>query len=399
MDFDEVVDRSGTFSLKWDNPKNAPGLPDIIPLWVADMDFPPPEAVLEAVRARAAHPIYGYTRAPLEYAEAVSRWCASRQGLDPEPAEILMAPSVMPAISAAIQAFTNKSEGVMIMPPVYHPFFKVVEENGRALVEAPLARSPDGAWSMDFEGMERAAARAEAAGTRLSAILVSSPHNPVGRVWSRPELDELLHFARRKGAAILCDEIHSDIILGERAFASMAAYKGKEAEKVLVFGGPNKTFNIAGLHICHAIARDTDTRLAMKKAISAWGFGLPNAFSLAAALAAYRAGGPWLDELLTYLRKNYGFLVEFLSDRLPGILAGRVEGSYLAWLDARSLLGDRRRDADDAALVQRLEDFGRVKVSPGSGFGREGGGYLRLNFACPRSILAEGLERITRTLE
>jgi cystathionine beta-lyase len=316
---------------------------------------------------------------------------------------MLMAPAVMPALAAAIQAFTEKGEGVMILPPVYHPFYSIVEENDRVLVEAPLARcdSPSGAqesWAMDFERMERAALIAESAGTRLTAILVSSPHNPVGRVWSDAELEGLIDFARGRGLAILCDEIHSDIILGDRPFRSMARAAGERARKLVVFSGPNKTFNVAGLHICQVIARDESARLAMKRAISAWGFGLPNVFSLIAALAAYREGETWLDELLAYLKGNRRFLLDFLSARLPDIRVSPVEGSYLAWLDLRVLLEKRGEGLGEALLAQKLEEEGRVRLSPGSGFGKEGSGYLRLNFATPRSILAEGLERMAKTI-
>jgi cystathionine beta-lyase len=404
MNFDRVIDRSGSYSIKWDNPKNGHGLSDIIPLWVADMDFAPPPAVIEAIRKRAEHPIFGYTRALRAYNEAVAAWYARRQDLELDPDDMLMAPAVMPALAAAIQAFTEKGEGVMILPPVYHPFYSVVEENGRVLVEAPLHRGggagdADGAWSMDFEGMRRAAAAAERAGIKLAAIIVSSPHNPVGRVWSDAELEELRDFARERDLALLCDEIHSDIVLGDRPFRSMARMAGEQARKLVVFSGPNKTFNIAGLHICQAVARDERTRAAMKRAISAWGFGLPNVFSLTAALAAYREGGGWLDELLLYLKGNCRLLSDFLSARLPGIGVSPVEGSYLAWLDLRALLERRGEGSDEKPLAQTLEEEGRVRLSPGSDFGKEGSGYLRLNFACPRSILAEALERMARTIE
>jgi cysteine-S-conjugate beta-lyase len=398
MDFDRVIDRRGTRSLKWDDPKNAPGLPDIIPLWVADMDFPPPEAVLAAIEGRAGHPIFGYTRAGGDYAEAVAAWYAARHGIGLRPADLVLAPAVMPAIAAAIQAFTEKGEGVMIMPPVYKPFYDIVLDNGRVLVEAPLARDSGGAYSMDRRSMEEAAARASAEGLVLKAVLVSSPHNPVGRVWSEAELAGLRSFARERGLALICDEIHSDIILGDRPFRSLAAVEGDEAGKLVVLAGPNKTFNIAGLHLCHAIARDEGTRIAMRRAIAAWGFGSPNAFSLVAALAAYREGGPWLDELLAYLRGNLAYLAGFLRARLPEIGLSPLEGSYLAWLDLRSLLAARALGPSELALAARLEDEGRVRLSPGSGYGKEGSGYLRLNLACPRSILAEGLERFAATI-
>ena len=397
MDFDRFIDRSGSYSLKWDNPGNAPGLPDIIPLWVADMDFAPPPAVAEAIRARAEHPVFGYTRASGDYGEAVAAWYRARQGLELPPADILMAPAVMPSLAAALRAFTDKGEGAMIMPPVYHPFYSTVEENDRVLVGAPLARRSDGEWEMDFEGMEAAADKAARSGVPLKAIVVSSPHNPVGRVWTDVELESLLAFARRRGAALVCDEIHSDIILGDKPFRSMARFEGEEARNLVVLSGPNKTFNIAGLHISQVIARDEATRAAMKRALSAGGYGLPNAFSLTAALAAYREGASWLDELIAYLRGNHRFLLGFLSSRLPEIGVSSLEGSYLAWLELRSILASRG-EGDEAELCRGLEAKGRVRVSPGRDFGKEGSGFVRLNLATPRSILAEGLERMVSFL-
>ncbi len=395
MDFDRIIDRSGTHSLKWENPKNGPGLKQILPLWVADMDFAPPEAVLEAIRRRAQHPIFGYTKQAAEYFEAVSAWYARRQGIDIGVGEILMAAAVMPAIAAALHAFTERGDGVMIMPPVYHPFFSAVEENERRVVQAPLARLADG-WALDFEGMERAAGEASRSGTRLRAILFSSPHNPVGRVWTRSELERLADFAQARGLVLLCDEIHSDMILGPRPFTSLAALRGARAKGIVVFSGPNKTFNIAGLHICQVMARDEEERSRMRRAISAGGFGQPNVFSLAAALGAYREGEAWLEELLAYLRGNLGFLGAFLKERAPELSLSAVEGSYLAWLDARGLL--TRQGRDEAALATELETEARVRLSPGSGFGAEGTGFLRLNFACPRSMLSEALERMAPSL-
>lgn len=399
MNFDTVIDRKDTLSLKWDNDKNVPGLPDIIPLWVADMDFAPPDAVLEAIRKRALHPIFGYTNAGSEYFEAVSGWYRARQALELPPGDILLAPSVMPSLSIAVNAFTQRGEGVMILTPVYHPFFSTVEENGRVVVPTTLVRSADGSWGMDLAGMEAAADKAEKTGARLRAIIVSSPHNPVGRVWRQAELDALLAFASRRSLVIFCDEIHSDIILGERPFLSMASIEGERAKGLIVLSGPNKTFNIAGLHISQVIARDRATREIMKRALSAAGYSQPNIFSLVAATAAYREGGEWLDELLVYLKGNYRFLLELLARELPEVGVSELEGSYLAWLDLHAVLAKRGERSDERGLAAMLEEKGRVKLSPGSGFGATGAGYLRLNLACPRSLLAEGMRRMTETVK
>jgi cysteine-S-conjugate beta-lyase len=394
MDFDRVVDRRGTLSVKWDNPGNGPGKSDIIPLWVADMDFPPPSAVVRAIARRAEHPIYGYTRTPDDYLEAVARWYASRLGAKVEPGELLTAPSVMPAIGAAVRAFSEPGETVIVMPPVYYPFFSIVRDNGRRVAEAPLTRAADGSWSFEGAALDAAADAAEAAGHRPAALLVSSPHNPVGRGWSELEAGAMLGFCERRGLTLLCDEIHADIIPGDRPFRSLAASEGP----IVVFGGPNKTFNIAGLHISHVVAPREKERRAMKGALAALGSDSLNAFSIVAALAAYSEGADWLDELLRYLRGNDAFLRAFMAERLAGASAPALEGTYLAWLDARPIL-ERLGMADERGLARRLEEEGRVKVSAGGIFGRGGAGHFRINLACPRSVLAEGLERMARTVE
>ncbi len=394
MDFDRVVDRRGSLSVKWDNPGNAPGKTDIIPLWVADMDFPPPPAVIEAIARRAAHPIYGYTRTPDDYLEAVARWYCSRLGAKVDPGEILTAPSVMIAIGAAIRAFSEPGEAVIVMPPVYYPFFGIVRDNGRFVAQAPLSRAADGSWALELAALDQAAEAAAKAGHRPAALLVSSPHNPVGRVWSAPEILAMVEFCERRGLTLLCDEIHADIILGGRPFRSLAASEGP----ILVFGSPNKSFNIAGLHISHVAAPRGKERLAMKGALAALGSDSLNAFSIVAARAAYMEGAEWLDELLSYLRGNDALLRTFIAERLAGASAAKLEGSYLAWLDARPLL-ERLGMADERALAERLEEEGRVKLSAGGLFGRGGEGHFRINLACPRSVLSEGLERAARTVE
>jgi cystathionine beta-lyase len=393
MDFDTLIDRAGTYSLKWDNTQNEPALPDILPFWVADMEFAAPPPVLEAISHRAGHPIFGYTRPDREYARLVAAWYATRQSLELNPDHILLAPGIMASIGAALHAFTEKGEGVIVMPPVYYPFYGIVADNDRVVLEAPLSRSGDSRWEMDFDRLERVVDEAAARGTKARAILVSSPHNPVGRVWSGPELAALLEFAHRRKLVLLSDEIHGDFVYEPGSFVSMARIEGADAAGVVVLSGPNKTFNLAGLHLNQIIVRDDAGRKAMARALSGWGFSQPNAFSFAAGIAAYRSGGSWLDELLAYLRVNREVLASFLSDRFPSARLSPTEGSYLAWIDFRltiSELGLR----DDVELASLLESEGRVKVSAGSSFKTGGEGHLRFNFVCPRALLDEGLGRI-----
>jgi cystathionine beta-lyase len=396
MDFDTVIDRRGTGSLKWDNRKNAPGLPDIIPLWVADMDFAAPPEVLAALRRRAEHPVVGYTNPPADYFPRLAAWYGSRYGMALEATDFVLGPAVMPMVAITLRAFTAPGDGVLIMPPVYYPFFEIVRDNDRTLVEVPLLNPGLGRWEMDFAGIEAAIGRQAAAGQPVRAFLLSSPHNPGGRVWTRAELERLDDIAARHGVLVLSDEIHSDIVFAPAAFTSLADHGFTNPDRI-VLAGPNKTFNIAGLHICHAIVRDPARRQRLARAVAAAGFSQPNAFAVTAAHAAYGACGPWVDGLKDYLLGNFDRLEAFLAARLPGARSFRPEATYLAWVDCRELLA-RLGLKSEVELVRVLEEEGRVKVSHGSVFGAAGTGFVRINVACPRTQLDEGLERIAATV-
>lgn len=397
MDFDTVIDRRNTGALKWDNRKNAPGLPDIIPLWVADMDFAAPEPVLEALRQRIAHPVLGYTNPPPDYFPLLAAWYRGRYGLSLEASDFLLGPAVMPAVAIALRTFTQPGDGVLIMPPVYYPFHEMPRENGRTLVEVPLKNPAAGRWEMDFAGIEAAISGQGGGDHPVRAILLSNPHNPGGRCWTLAELERLDAIAARHGLLVISDEIHSDIVFAPASFTSFAS-DGFRNPRRLVLAGPNKTFNLAGLHICHAIIRDAQLRREYARASAAAGFSQPNALSLTASIAAYRACGPWLDSLKEYLLGNFRFLEGFLSNRLPDAQSYQPEATYLAWVDFRPVIA-RLGLKNDMELALLLEEKGRVKISQGSIFGKAGEGFVRINVACPQSILAEGLERIARTLE
>ncbi len=396
MNFDTVIDRRQTFALKWDNCQNQAGLPDVIPLWVADMDFAAPDAVVVALQQRALHPVIGYTNAPAAYFELLADWYRQRYGLSLAVGDFILAPAVMPAIALALRACTVPGDAVIIMPPVYYPFFEIPRANDRRLVEVPLLNPSPGCWEMDFNGIEAAITQAAAGGQPVRALLLSNPHNPGGRVWTKSELAHLDRLACQHDLYLLSDEIHSDIVFEAGRFTSLAAAEFSSPRR-LVFAGPNKTFNIAGLHICHIIAPDATLNSTMRRAVAAAGFSQPNAFSLTAAMAAYGSCGPWVDELKTYLLGNFQWLADYVAHKLSGSVPSIPEGTYLAWLDCRALIA-RLGLRDDKHLVQILEEKGRVKVSAGSLFGKAGQGFVRVNVACPRSLLAEGMERFAATV-
>lgn len=409
--FDEIIDRRGTGSIKWDDPFNETGKPDVIPLWVADMDFAAPEPVLRAIRDRAEHPVFGYTRESPDYAAAVADWYKSRYGCTIGEDSVLLAPGMIPSLIISVRSLTSVGAGVVVFTPVYYPFYDIIRDNGRVLVSVPFAQDADLRFQLDFNALDRAIAEAAAKGVKTEAIMFCSPHNPGGRVWSPEELDSLLSYAKMRNLAFICDEIHADIDVGGAIpgesiktprvrFTSVAdrslAVPGDQSPcpgpDIVVLGAPNKTFNLAGLHLSHfAVTRD-DTRAKIRRGIAAAGFSQPNVFSLTAAHTAYRECGPWLDELNAYLRSNIDYLIEFLSARLPELKAVRPDGGYLVWLNARPLIA-RLGFSNDHDFVQALAKEGRVRFNFGSKFGSGGEGYLRMNVACPRSQLAEGLER------
>ncbi len=391
MNFDTIIDRRGTGSLKWENVKNQAGKADVIPLWVADMDFAPPREALAALRSRVEHKIFGYTNAPKEYYEALASWYGERYETAISLESVVLGPGLIPTLGIAVRSLTEKGEGVLVMPPVYYPFFSIVRDNDRVVVEAPLSRGADGAYEMDLDGADKAVSEAEARGVRTRAVLFCSPHNPGGRVWSREELAALLDFAARRGLTVVSDEIHGDIVCGPRRFVSLAGFPAHE-ERIVVLSAPNKTFNLAGLHLSHFVAPGALLRQAIKRGISAAGFHHPNVLSVTAALASYARGGPWLDALIGYLRDNMAFAVSFVNERIPGAVARFPEGTYLIWADVSRLIA-KAGLADDLDLAQRLEEEGRVKLTAGSIFGAGGKGFVRINAASPRAMLSEGLER------
>ncbi|GAB1482537.1 pyridoxal phosphate-dependent aminotransferase [Treponema sp.] len=398
MNFDKVIDRSGTDSIKWADSRNQTGIPDILPLWVADMDFPPPQEVIAAIQNRAAHPIFGYARLPDTYIKLLSNWYADRYGAKVRPESFLPAPGIIPSLGIAIRSLTHTNAGILIMPPVYNPFFDIVRDNDRAMVLAPFKECGVDPWVLDISILEKAVHDALVEGIKVEAMILCSPHNPGGRVWSHEELSSILKFADKKQLLIIADEIHGDLVTGSIPFVSFAGFGDgvrRAARRVVVLSGPNKTFNIAGLHLSHFIVENPELRVKIERGLQAAGFHEPDIFALAAASAAYEYGKPWLDELLPYLRSNLEFVAHFFIKHKCGMRSSVPEGTYLAWVDAHNLINWKGLKSD-RALVDLLALEGRVRLNPGSMYGPGGEGFVRLNVACPRATLEEGLYRIEK---
>jgi cystathionine beta-lyase len=382
--FDRVIPRDGTASVRHDGRAAYFGTADVLPLWVADMDFAAPEAVTRALAERAAHPVYGYSFYPDSLYDALMDWLKIRHGWAVQRDWIVMAPGVVPSLFATVLACTQPGEGVIVQPPVYFPFFSAVTTNGRRLVENPL-RLESGRYTMDFDHLEQCAAE----GAHL--LLFCSPHNPVGRVWNSTELEEILRIARRYDLTILSDEIHADLVYPESQHTTLAKLAG-DGDKLITAVAPSKTFNIPGLGLSSLIVPDPAQRDALRKIFDSLHVANTNPFSIAAFEAAYRGGEAWLDGLLVYLRDNRDFVGDYLRTHLPAIRLIQPEGTYLLWLDCREL------GMNDVQLREFFVRQAGVGMNHGIAFGQGGSGFMRLNIASPRHVIADALQRIANAL-
>ena len=385
-DFDRILDRTGTASVKRDFCGLRYGLEDVIPMWVADMDLPAPAPVVEALRRRAGHQAYGYTLYPDSFWQAIAGWLGVRHGWAVRREWLTGSPGVVPSLNLCVRAFCPQGGKVVIQTPVYHPFFRVVEANGRRLVRNPLKLEND-RFVMDLEGLEAVIDK----DTRL--ILLCSPHNPVGRVWTREELGRLGEICVRRDIVVVSDEIHCDLVFGGRRHTPTSTVSPGLAGRTIALLAPSKTFNTAGLMTSFAVASNPDLLRAYETELRSVGMDEGNVFGILGLEVAYRQGADWLDQLLPYLEGNIAFAAEFIRARIPSLRFRAPEGTFLALLDCRAL--GLPQDALDDFFLRKA----RVYFDPGSKFGPELEGYERMNFACPRPVLREALERIARAVE
>lgn len=377
--FDRGIDRRGTFCEKWDFNEKIFGRTDILPMWVADMDFASPDCVRDALTERAAHGAYGYTEFGGPMLEAVALWMRSRHGLEMEPDWALFSPGVVDSILYALKAVTRPGDKVVIQPPVYGPFFRMTTRAGCEIVRNPLVETENG-WRMDVDGLERALK----AGAK--ALLLCSPHNPVGRVWTRDELQTVIDLTNRYGAALIADEIHADFAMPGHPHTCSMTLPGAERSILLV--SSTKTFNLAGLRSSSIIVRDSALRARVKGVMEEMGADTPNIFGAVAQTAACRHGAPWLDALIQYLDENRRLAEDFFAQYAPQIRPSRMEGTYLQWLDCRAL------GMPQDELERFFVDRAGVGLSSGTFFGAEGEGFMRINLAAPRSRVQSALARI-----
>ncbi len=387
--FDELVKRRGTDCYKWDFQPGNHHIDDLLPMWVADMDFPSPPEILNAIRRRTEHPVFGYTFAGESYKESFTAWQRTRNGWDVEIEDLLFASGVMPAVRAAILEFAEPGEEVIIQTPVYFPFSGAIKDNGRTVVENPL-REVDGRYEMDLAHLRSAIT------DRTRMILLCSPHNPVGRVWTHDELAGLVQIAAEHSLLIVSDEIHADIVRSTTSFVPILTIPGA-AERAIALHAPSKTFNLAGLASGTAVAPDSELRSRLERAIYRLGMNLPNLLSLEAAHAAYRECAPWVDQLLIYLDAQIEWCKEEVRARFgDAVRVPAIEGTYLAWLDLRDLLASAAVSHKEMQRILLHE--ARLFLSEGMQFGSAGEGFFRMNLATPRANVADGLDRLERAV-
>ena len=382
MNFDEIIPRRNTDSVKYDFAAQF-GMPeDILPLWVADMDFRAPDCVLDALSEKVRHGIFGYSDSTEAYFEAVRRWFHEGFGWDIRPEWLIKTPGVVFAVGAAIRALTREGDAVLIQQPVYYPFERLILDNGRRLSVNTLVYS-EGRYTVDFEDFENRLVRD---GVRL--FILCSPHNPVGRVWTREELTRLGDICHRRGVIVVSDEIHADFVFPGCRHTVFTSLKPEFEEIGLICTAPSKTFNLAGLQASNIFIPGEKLRGAFEDELGRAGCHHLNVMGLTACRAAYEGGRPWLDALLKYLTENLSYIRCFLQERLPQVRLIEPEGTYLLWLDFRGL------GLDDDAVNRFVVNKAGLWLDAGTMFGPTGAGFQRVNIACPRSLLVRAMERL-----
>jgi len=382
-DFDRITNRRGSGCFKYDGLNMIYGRDDLISLWVADMDFPVAPAIMEALQKRLDHGIFGYNlRLPVFY-DTVLNWVEKQYGYKADGDWMLSTPGVMPAVSLAVTVLTEPGDGVLIQTPVYRPFHNAALDQGRVLLTSPLLLR-DGRYEIDFDDLE-----SKLKGAKL--FILCSPHNPVGRLWSEAELRKMGQLCRQHGVTVISDEIHADLVFDGAKAVSIAALDDF-ADITICCMSAAKSFNLAGLATSVVLVKNPSLRQPLASAIEEYHLYMGNSFGIEATIAAYRDSEDWLQALLTYLEGNRAFLLDAFESELPQLKMLKPEACYLAWIDFRAL------GLSDKAIADLLVNKARLALDPGLKFGDEGAGFQRLNFGCPRSVLAEAVDRLKKAI-
>lgn len=383
FNFDEPVSRRGSNSYKWDGTEDT----EVLPMWVADMDFRTSPAIINALQKRVEHGIFGYTRVPEEYYKAITDWFSRRHDFSISPEWIIYTSGVVPAISAIIKALTVPGDKVLVQTPVYNCFFSSIRNN-RCLAEcSPLIREGD-TYKMDFDDLERKASAPD-----VKLMLLCNPHNPVGRVWTKEELRRVGDICLRNGVTVIADEIHCELVYSGHTYTPFASLSDEFLQHSVTCVSPSKAFNIAGLQIANIVAADNNMRLKIDRAINDNEVCDVNPFGVLALIAAYNEGEDWLEQLLDYIWQNYLCMKDFCDNQLPDFQLTRLEGTYLVWMDCHAL------GRTSVQLEKDLKENAKLWLNAGTMYGEDGEGFMRWNIACPRKVLMEGLQRFKDFVE
>ena len=386
FDFDKIIDRSGSGAIKSDAVEKVFGKSGLTPMWVADMDFETPEFIVDALKNRLEHPVFGYTAEPEDFRPAIIEWIKDHHNWKIEKEWISYIPGIVKGIGMAINALLKKGDKVIIQPPVYHPFRLVPQKNGYEVVFNPLKEMVDGSYEMDFENLEAVC------DSHCKMLILSNPHNPAGIVWSKETLSRLADFCYERGIIVISDEIHCDMALFGNKHIPFASVSDKAAECSITFGAPSKTFNIAGIVCSYSIVPNDELRNKFYGWLEANELGSAPMFSPIATIAAFRKGEEWRKQMLSYIEGNIKFVESFCQERIPQVKALRPQASFLIWLDCRGL----GLNHDD--LVSLFIDKAGLALNDGEMFNPGGEGFMRLNIGTPRKVIEEALVKLEKAI-
>lgn len=385
--FDQIIDRRGSGALKCDALEQWYGNSELLPMWVADMDFATPDFIVDAIKERLEHPIFGYTIEPERYREAIITWIASHHGWAVKREWICYIPGIVKGIAMAINALLKAGDKIIIQPPVYHPFRNVAAHNGFEIVENPLLVDSNGSYSIDFDHLERVADK------NCRLLILANPHNPIGILWQRETLIRLADFCHSRGIIVISDEIHSDMALWGKRHIPFASVSDKAAQCSITFGAPSKTFNIAGIVTSYAIVPNDKLRNKFFGWMEGNELNHPDIFAPIATIAAFENGEPWRQEMIEYIEGNIEFTIEYCKQHIPQIVAVRPEASFLVWLDCRGL------GLTHDKIVELFTQKAALALNDGAIFGTQGEGFMRLNVGTPREVLQTALERLKTAVD
>lgn len=386
--FKNVIERRETRSIKWDRMDQVYGIDnasDILPMWIADMDFAAPQVVIDAMKDRLDHGVFGYSYVCESCKDAVRNWLSERHSWQTQNEWMLFHHGVVPAIATVIETFTTKGDGILITPPVYPPFFQIPGQMERNIVECVMTED-NGNYTIDFVEFEKALQQ------NVKLFILCNPHNPGGIVWTEKELLKIIELCTKYDVLILSDEIHADLVFPEHTHLALAALAGEEAKRIITCVAPTKTFNLAGVQAAVMIATDENVREKLEQNAAAHGQMDLSPFAAVALKTAYEEGGPWLNELLETVSANMDYVIQELESSVPGIKINKPHGTYLLWIDYR----ETGLSEDD--IMEMLIHTGRLALEPGSKYGESGKGFLRMNVACPLSLVQDGVQRFIKAL-